>query len=147
MHFGYLKHLLWSALGLSFLITALTIQVYPLINAFWAKTGLNSTNIYSDSFSNQPFYLFLANMDCSTYENNTITAAVKCSIAVIVAYGSVIGRVGPLECLIMTVVGTIGYEKNRTIVMGIGQDVFGSFTVFTFGGFLGLTVGSALAIR
>lgn len=31
--------------------------------------------------------------------------------------------------------------------MTIGQDVFGSFTVFTFGGFLGLTVGSALAIR
>lgn len=46
MHFGYLKHLLWSALGLSFLITAITIQVYPLINAFWAKTGLNSLGIF-----------------------------------------------------------------------------------------------------
>ena len=147
MHFGYLKHLLWSALGLSFLITALTIQVYPLINAFWAKTGLNSTGIFSDSFSNQQVNLFLANMDSSAYENNTITAAVKCGIAVIIAFGSVIGRVGPLECLIMTVVGTFGYEKNRTIVMTIGQDVFGSFTVFTFGGFLGLTLGSVLALR
>lgn len=47
----------------------------------------------------------------------------------------------------MTLVGAFGYEKNRTIIMAVGQDVFGTFSIFTFGGFLGLTIGAVFAIR
>ena len=65
----------------------------------------------------------------------------------ILAFGSVIGRVGPLECLIMTVFGIVTYELNRSIIANIGKDVFGTFTIFTFGGFLGLTFGIFMAIR
>lgn len=31
--------------------------------------------------------------------------------------------------------------------MNIGQDVFGTFSIFTFGGFMGLTIGCILAVK
>jgi hypothetical protein len=65
----------------------------------------------------------------------------KCAISIIIAFGSVIGRVGPLETLILAVVGVTGYELNRNFVVAQGQDMFGTFLIFAFGGFLGLTFG------
>jgi hypothetical protein len=81
------------------------------------------------------------------YQNNTISAAAKCALALIIAFSSVMGRIGPLECLIMSVVGTLGYELNRSISINFGQDTFGTFSVFTFGGFLGITLGLFMTAR
>jgi hypothetical protein len=86
-------------------------------------------------------------MDSKLYQSNTIISAIKCALALIVAFGSVIGRVGPLECLIMTVFGIFIYELNRSIIANIGQDLFGTFSIFTFGGFLGLTFGVFMTLR
>jgi hypothetical protein len=147
MHFAYLKHLVWSSIGYSFLITAVSILTYPLINAIWAKLQIHKNGILADSFSNPNFTFYLANMDSVKYQDNTITSAIKCALAVIVAFGSIIGRVGPLECLILSVVGMFGYELNRNIVVDMGQDLFGSFSVFTFGGFLGVTSGILMTFR
>lgn len=41
----------------------------------------------------------------------------------------------------MTVIGVCAYSVNQSITNGIGQDLFGTFNVFTFGGFLGLIFG------
>ena len=86
-------------------------------------------------------------MDSKLYESNTIISAIKCALALIIAFGSVIGRVGPLECLIMSVFGIFIYELNRSIIANIGQDLFGTFSIFTFGGYMGLTFGIFMTFR
>jgi len=117
------------------------------MNALWAKASIYSNNIFSDSFNIKHLSLYLSNMDNAKYQNNTITAAIKCALAIIIAFGAVIGRIGPLETLIMTVVGVIGYELNRNICINLGQDAFGTFSIFAFGGFLGLTLGVFMMVR
>jgi hypothetical protein len=129
------------------MITALSMELYPLINALWAKANIHSNALFADVFSKKGFMLFLANMDSTKYQNNTMSAAVKCGLAIIIAFSSVIGRIGPLECLIMTIVGNIGYELNRSICINFGQDFFGTFSIFTFGGYFGLTLGLFMTIR
>jgi hypothetical protein len=125
------------------MLTSLALQLYPLFNALWGKLGLHQT---ADSFSNRGFTVWVAVMDSSSYQNNTVTAAIKCAISLIVAFASIIGRVGPLECLFLAVFGTAGYEVNRSLVGGLGQDLFGSFTIFSFGGFVGLACGILLRV-
>lgn len=59
-----------------------------------------------------------------------------------VAFSAVLGRVGHLECLIVAVFGTVGFELNRQIIQqNQGIDTFGTFYIFTFGGFMGLALG------
>jgi hypothetical protein len=139
-----MKHLVWSGLGFNLMLTCFAIQLYPLFNALWGKLHLHQT---ADSFSNKGFTLSLAAMDGTNYQNNSVTGAIKCAISLVVAFGSLIGRVGPLECLVLAVVGTAGYELNRSIVGGIGQDLFGSFTIFGFGGFMGVISGIIMRVR
>jgi hypothetical protein len=47
----------------------------------------------------------------------------------------------------MSIIGTLGYELNRDININYGQDAFGSFSIFTYGGYLGVTLGIFMAIR
>ena len=78
------------------LITALCVEFYPLVNAFWAKVSISNSTLYDDSFNVKDFSVFLATRDSTANLNNTLTAAIKCSIAIIVALSSLIGRIGPL---------------------------------------------------
>lgn len=74
------------------------------------------------------------------------------------------GRVGELECFIMAIVGVMGFEMNRMIIGSTGFDVqvrngtvqevynegidrVGTYSIFTFGAFMGLAMGVVLAIR
>lgn len=125
------------------MLLSFAVQIYPLFNALWGKIGLHQT---SDNFSNRGFTVYLAVMDGSNYHNNTVTAAIKCGLSLIVAFASIIGRVGPLECLFLAVFGTAGYEVNRSLVGRMAQDLFGSFTIFSFGGFLGIMIGVLLRV-
>lgn len=139
LHLAFLKHLVWTSLGFSLLITAITLELYPLVNALWGKMNISGRSL--DSFSNNTFSLYLASMDGIRYDNNTITGAAKCAISLIVAFASVIGRVGRIQVLMMVVIGVCGFSLNQAVVNGIGQDLFGTFSVFAFGGFLGLVFG------
>jgi hypothetical protein len=71
----------------------------------------------------------------------------KCALAIIVAFSAVIGRSGAFECLLATIFGTIGYEINRQIIGNIGIDSFGTFSIFSFGGSMGLTLGVFLKVK
>jgi hypothetical protein len=141
------KNLIWNGLGFAFMISALSIELYPLVNALWAKANISPNNTHYDSFDKNHLSLYLANMNNIKYQNNTITAAIKCALAIIIAFGAVIGRIGPLETLIVSIVGIIGYELNRNICIKLGQDAFGTFSIFAFGGFLGLTLGVFMMVR
>lgn len=148
LFFGYHKRLTWSSLGFAFLITALCIEFYPLFNAFWIKAGIedNPTKI---GFDNKDFTLLLSNFDVPTGANysNTITTAFRCALSMMAAFSCILGRAGSLECLILSIVGMIGFELNRQIIVNLATDSFGTFSIFTFGGFLGLTVAYLLKRR
>lgn len=66
------------------------------MNAFWAKVSISNSSLYDDNFNVKEFSLFLATRDSTANLNNTLTAAIKSSIAIIVALSSLIGRIGPL---------------------------------------------------
>ena len=150
--FSYLKRLTWSGIGFAFLITALCIQFYPLVNAFWTKTAIQknpTANTFSGSSASNYFNLFLSNLEIIAGANygNTVTTAIKCALSILVAFSSILGRAGPLECLIATLLGSMGFELNRQIISNLGQDSFGTFSIFTFGGFMGLALGVILYLK
>jgi len=50
--------------------------------------------------------------------------------------------------LIVAAFGTVGFELNRQIIQqNQGIDTFGTFYIFTFGGFMGLALGLLELIR
>lgn len=66
--------------------------------------------------------------------------------SILISYGAVLGRIGPLELLIMGVVGVIAYTLNCQIIystLGV-LDHGGSITIHTFGAYYGLTVSFIL---
>lgn len=146
--FAYLKRLIWSALGFALLVTALSLEFYPLANAFWIKVGIQDNPNFTD-FSSKSFTLLLSNFEIKAGSNysNTITTCFRCALAVLVAFSSILGRAGSLECLIVSLFGIVGFELNRQVISNLGTDSFGTFSIFTFGGFMGLALGFILRIR
>lgn len=57
------------------------------------------------------FQLHLANSNASSDKlyGNSISNAFKCALAIVVAFSSILGRGGPLECYIVTAIGAIGF--------------------------------------
>ena len=66
--------------------------------------------------------------------------------SVLVAFGAVLGRVGPLELLIMSIIQVIGYTLNEIIVHRLlNMYVAGGSTVIhLFGAYFGMTVSYIL---
>jgi len=93
--YTFIRRYAWSALSYTFFINALAIQFYILISAFWDR-------VFRGWDSNKYIYI---------NEKTFITAA-YCVASILVAFGAVLGRVGPFELLIMTVIQVIGYSLN-----------------------------------
>ena len=72
---------------------------------------------------------------------NSLTGGFRCALAMLVAFSSVMGRVGYLEALLTCLFGTIGYELNRQIISNYAPDAGGTCSIFVFGGFMGLMMG------
>lgn len=148
--FSYMKRLVWSGLGFTLFITAFCIEFYPLINDFWNRARINysRTPIYFDRpSSNYELYLANANLPTLKLYGNCITNCLRCALAVAVAFSSILGRAGHLECFLTAVFGTIGYELNRQVIANLSVDGFGTYSIFTFGGFMGLAMGLILKMR
>jgi hypothetical protein len=77
---------------------------------------------------------------------NCISNALKCALAIVAAFSSILGRAGPLECYVVTVIGTIGFELNRQLILNLSNDNFGTYFIFTYGGFMGLALGLILRL-
>lgn len=61
LYFSYATHLVWSSLGFNLLLTALSIQLYPLINALWSKARI-FVSASPDSFNNPDYQLLLGSL-------------------------------------------------------------------------------------
>jgi len=134
--FGYLMTFIrsyaWSAISYTFLINAFASQLYILLSPFWEKV----------LFSN--FHEFLINLD--------IEFLIRCSYAVasvLIAFGGIIGRVGPKDLLIIGTVHIIGYALNEELVLFkiLATDAGGSMTIHTYGAYFGLTVCLILSTK
>lgn len=61
-----------------------------------------------------------------------------------IAFAAIGGRGGPLEALIIVIVGTVTFELNRQILSLFSVNQGGSITIFEFGGFFGTTLAVLL---
>lgn len=107
--FSPAKNNLWSSIGFTLLITALTFQLYDLSNTFWTLTGLTPFNRVLDW--NQTVSIYLSNRDSSTTNtlDNTAIGALKCALANSIAFAAIMGRAGLLEAFVVTFCGTAVY--------------------------------------
>ena len=126
--FGFLmtfvKNHSWSALSYTFFINAVIVQLYLLLQPFWHK-------------------VFYGHWDEKIeIVEKSFTAGSYSVATVLISFGAVLGRVGPLELLIMGLVEIVGYTLNQVLVyevIGV-YDVGGSTAIHTFGAYFGLTV-------
>lgn len=88
--FGFLmtfvKNHSWSALSYTFFINAIVVQLYILLSGFWER-------YFEGEFSEK-----------IEIKEKTFTSASYSVASVLISFGGILGRVGPLELLIMAVV-------------------------------------------
>ena len=91
----FIKRYTWSALSYTFFINAIVFQLYPLLQGFW-------TRVFHGSWDQTNIYL----------EEKVFTACSYSVASILIAFGGVLGKVGPFELLIMSVIGVVGYTLN-----------------------------------
>lgn len=70
--------------------------------------------------------------------------------AVLISFGAIIGRVSPLELLVMGIIEVIGYSLNEAIIFNGPinvYDVGGSMNIHTFGAYCGLACSAIIGLR
>lgn len=152
--FAYIRKLVWSALGFNLLIVCLSIEWFFLIYLFWFKCNIRG---YGIDFGSGTWWnnIWLTNQQFKTYDDNLtvsaigacLTEALKCALANCIGFSAILGRAGPLEAFFIAAFGTVGYELNRNLVDRLHWDYGGTYTVFTYGGFMSLAVGLLLRCK
>ncbi|KAM6039388.1 LOW QUALITY PROTEIN: ammonium transporter Rh type B [Chlamydotis macqueenii] len=76
----------------------------------------------------------------------SMVSADFCTAAVLIATGAVLGRVNPVQMLLLTLLGVTLFTLNEYILLGLMgvSDSGGSLTVHTFGAYFGLMVSRIL---
>ena len=128
----FIRSYAWSAIAYTFFINAFITQAYPLLHGLWAHAFENSWGGINTTL---------------TWDVTTLILGSDAVAAMLVAYGGVIGRVGPRDLLIISIFNVIGYSLNEEIVfVKIGMiDGGASSTIHTFGCYFGLTVCMVLS--
>lgn len=152
--FAYIRKLVWSALGFNLLIVCLSIEWFFLVYLFWFKTNIRGWGVnFADGttwnniwLTNQQFDSMNAQLSVSAI-GSCLTEALKCALANCIAFSAILGRAGPLEAFFIAAFGTVGYELNRALVERLHWDYGGTYTVFTYGGFMSLAIGFLLRCK
>lgn len=135
--FGFLMSFIrskaWSALGFTFFTNAIVFQLYILWEGFWHK-------------------VFHGGFDEERYIRLDIVILIKASFcvgSVLIAFGAMIGRMGPLELLILGVVMSIGFTLNEAIIFDVLKafDIGGSMGIHAFGAYCGLACSAIIGLR
>ena len=67
--------------------------MYFLANVLWNKVNLGGIS----NFENPQFSIYLSNLgNTNSTQGATLVEAIKCALANIIAFSSVLGKVGPL---------------------------------------------------
>ena len=150
--FAYNLRLVWSGLGFTLLITCMTVQWYFLINAFWTKVNIGNQGTQFSSAS-ATWFIYLTNESITSSSGElifttyraTIADAIKCATTNSIIFSAILGRAGPLEAVIISLLGTFGYELNRYVISVLGEDFGFSSQIFLFGGAAALMCGFLLS--
>lgn len=138
----YITNYAFSALSLSTLLFAVTIQHYFFIRAFWYKTGLPNAKPSFDEGS----YNMISFSKATNQHNSTPSDAIICSTCMILAFSSTVGRAHLPAILICTLLGTLFYELNNQIFARLSiTDAGYGMRLFLMAGALG--VSTSLMIR
>ncbi|GAM18180.1 hypothetical protein SAMD00019534_013550 [Acytostelium subglobosum LB1] len=127
--FGFLMVFLrrygYSALGYTFIISAMVAQWSVLL------MGFVEFILHNESFRHELFY----------FNVETLLNGLFCAGAVMITYGALLGKVTPLQMLIVGILEPMFYFLNMYIMEKIKAfDVGGGMTIHTFGCYFGLTV-------
>ncbi|XP_010348082.1 ammonium transporter Rh type C isoform X1 [Saimiri boliviensis] len=129
--FGFLMTFLqrygFSAVGFNFLLAAFGIQWALLMQGWFHSFQDNHILVGVENLINADF----------------------CVASVCVAFGAVLGKVSPIQLLIMTFFQVTLFAVNEFILLNLLQvkDAGGSMTIHTFGAYFGLTVTRILYRR
>ena len=93
----FIRSYAWSAISYTFFINAFITQAYPLLYGLWAK-------VFANDWSGPGVTL--------TWDITTLILCSDAVAAMLVAFGGVIGRVGPRDLLIIAIFNVIGYSLN-----------------------------------
>jgi hypothetical protein len=138
------KNKIWSSLGFTLFITAITFQLYFLVSGFWTNAGISGANNSLNWGSHLPTFLSDSNNLSTTTYGLTAIQALKCSLSNAIIFAGIAGRAGPLEAMAVSLLGTVLYELSRQLVSRYSWDFGGTMTVFCFSGFFGSTLSLIL---
>jgi ammonium transporter Rh len=131
--FGYLMTFMklygLGAVGFCMLITATALQFYPFVESFWSQL-----------YDNNEWH----NVDINI---TTLLTALYAVSSVLISFGALIGKVSPIQLLVMTVLELIAYGLNYKILLSQilkVTDVGGTYADHMFGAYFGLTVAYIL---
>jgi ammonium transporter Rh len=130
--FGFLMTFLrkygYTAVGLTFIIGALAIQVFLLFFTFW-------TNIIESA---SPWNKL--EIDIELLINADFAAG-----AVLISFGALLGKVSFTQMLLLTVLEVFFYTLNQAVCLKLAiADIGGSMVIHTFGAFFGLAASAVL---
>ncbi len=133
--FGFLMTFLrkysYSAVGLTFLVAAMSLQFGILTVNFWKRAFTYNT----------PWDYI--NIDVVDLVDGDFAAG-----AVLISFGAVIGRITPTQLMVMAFLEIIMYGLNFALLFWLGlADIGGTYSIHMFGAYFGLTVSIILSAR
>lgn len=130
--FGFLMTFLrkygHSSVGLNFLVAAFVIQWHILCGGF-----------FEQAFHDGPFHKIAVSL-------NSLLLADFASAVVLITFGALLGKVSPLQLIVIGFLETILFSLNEQLLLKIGiLDVGGSIIVHLFGAYFGLAASWVLS--
>jgi len=124
----FLARYAWTSLGMTFLLSAMTVQWSILVVGFWHGL-IESGSVKALELTVQ-----------------SLTGGNFAAGAVMISLGAVLGRASPTQLVVMMLLEIVVYGLNEAIgVVSFGAvDMGGSMFVHTFGAFFGVAVAWAL---
>ena len=118
----YLRFHRWGALGYTFFAYVTGMKIYTLFSALWHRSWLSDWD---------------SKFDISLFE---IIGAQKCSLAIIITLGSLIGKVDIFQVFLLSFIESIIYSLNEAILFYQIQvlDIGGAMSIHTFASVFGL---------
>ncbi|KAL4442858.1 hypothetical protein ABPG74_010747 [Tetrahymena malaccensis] len=132
--FGFLMTFLrtyqFSAVGYTFVIGAVSFQLYPIWEAIW-KCAFDL---------DAPFKIH--------FNTLTLMTSSFCAGAILITFGGIIGKVSGFQMVVCIFFETIGFTLNERISINMGvADIGGSMVIHTYGAVFGLILAKMLSPR